>query len=386
VVWALQAIDIENVLKIATNTGTATAWIGAIRPLPSMPPPVGTAVWFKPGIGSAPGGTTFALNGFTAPVTLPDLSQVRYGDITATAWLLLFYDGTEWLVLVGSGRPPGGISYLRNNITWYVNGSIGSDTLYDGTVDGVNTPISGTHGPFATIQRAVTETKNYNLNGFDQFIRVADGSYTGPVSLGITNGTGLIQIIGNTTTPANCKISTTPSPYQSTAIGQNAGNYYVTGFRVSTSPGPSNGDPADGISVNTGNLAIDNIQFGPCVRAHICSAFNSKLAIGNSPITIEAAGNASQHLLADFSTTINVSNVTAYLPTLNILGAVTFGQFVNVGVNSSVQVTYAAINGAANVTGQKYYAWSNGVIAQGGNVNYYPGNSAGATTSGGQYV
>jgi hypothetical protein len=385
---SLQRISVENALAQCTNTGSATAWIGAIPPLPSMPPPIGTAVWFKPGLASAPGGTTFALNGFTAPVTMPDLSAIRYGDVSSTSWLLLFYDGTEWQVLVGSSRPPGGLSYLDHNITWYVNQSIGSDTNYDGTVDGVTQPISGTHGPFATIQRAVTETKKYNLNGFDQFIMVAAGAYTGMVSMGETNGTGTVHLVGNNTTPASCTLSISPSPYQQSGFSQTDGNYAISGFRISVSSGPFNGDPGDGITVSNGKLQLSNLQFGPCVRAHIAAGFNSTLTLEPGTITIEGAANATDHLLCALSSDIVVSNIVANQPSLNILGPVTFsGQFIYASNNATALVLYQSITGASNVTGQRYSAQSNAVInTNGAGANYYPGTIAGVVSSGGEYV
>src|SRR6185437_13478980 len=134
---ALQLVDVCNVFKISGNSGSASAWAGAIKALPNAgnAPPTGTMVWFQPGSPSVSGGTTFQLNNYArAPVTLSDRSQLLQGDVpSGSTWCLLFWDGTEWQLLAGSSRQPGALGVLQANANWYVNASTGSDTLYDGT-------------------------------------------------------------------------------------------------------------------------------------------------------------------------------------------------------------------------------------------------------------
>ena len=65
---------------------------------------------------------------------------------------------------------------------------------------------------FATIQHAVYIASTYNLNGSNLTINVANGSYTGPVSLPQTNGSGTITLTGNTANPSLCQVTTT-TPY-----------------------------------------------------------------------------------------------------------------------------------------------------------------------------
>ena len=74
VLKAIKLVDVLNVFKQATNGGTAAAWAMTCPTLPVMPPPVGTSVWFKPGVASVNGGTTFSLNGSAPkPVVCVDL-------------------------------------------------------------------------------------------------------------------------------------------------------------------------------------------------------------------------------------------------------------------------------------------------------------------------
>ena len=124
VLKAIKLVDVLNVFKQGTNGGTAAAWAMTCPTLPIMPPPVGTAAWFKPGVASVNGGTTFSLNGSAPkPVVCVDLSPIHIGDIVASAWLLLYFDGANWQVVAGSSRAPGMLPPLFAITNWYVNGS-----------------------------------------------------------------------------------------------------------------------------------------------------------------------------------------------------------------------------------------------------------------------
>jgi len=83
-------------------------------------------------------------------------------------------------------------------ITLYVNAATGSDTTGDGS----------SSAPYATIQKAINQIPpiiNHTVT-----INVADGTYVGFTAQGYS-GYGSISIIGNTTTPANCIISSAVS-------------------------------------------------------------------------------------------------------------------------------------------------------------------------------
>jgi hypothetical protein len=209
---------------------------------------------------------------------------------------------------------------------------------------------------------------------------VADGTYA-PVGLSPTNGSGTVNFIGNIASPANCAVAAT-NQYQCAFI-QFGGAYTYNGFRVSTG---SNG--LDGFALNGGTATLDNFRFGPCGRAHISSAWAGRLTLNNSTFTIETGANAAFHLLGSLVGTIGIPTSPPAPPALVIQGAVTFAtSFVDADTGATVQVTYSSITGAASVTGPRYSAETNGVVASGGGgASYYPGSSAGSTTSGGQYV
>ena len=190
---AVKLADVHNYFKFGTNGGSASAWSMACPTFAVMPPPAGTTVWFKPGLPSVAGGTTFSVNGSVpAPVVYNDLVGVSVGDISNTAWLLMFFDGTHWLIIAGSSRQAGTIPLLTRATDWYVNGTTGDDT-WDGSVP---THATATTGPFRTMQRAADEVVKYNQNGYNQTIHVADGVYAN-VKFKQTNGSGTVIVQGN---------------------------------------------------------------------------------------------------------------------------------------------------------------------------------------------
>jgi hypothetical protein len=380
---AIKLVDVCNVFKISGNGGSASGWIGVIPALPAAggAPPIGTMCWFQPGTPSVGGGTTFQLNGYAAaPVTLSDRSALLQGDVpSGSTWCLLFWDGTEWQLLAGSSRLPGGLGVLEADANWYVNASTGSDTLYDGTSA---TVVAGTaHGPFQTIQRAANQTLLFNMNGHNQFIHVADGSY-GPAIFYPTNGSGAVNVIGDTATPANCAVTAT-AEYAS-AFLQLGGTYLYNGFRLACA---SNGSA--GFALNGGAAQLDNLQFGPCGLAHISSSWNGQIALDSATtFTIEAGANSQFHILAVASTTIRIPTTPQNPPNLVIQGAVTFSNaFIAASTNALAEVIYTTITGGSNVAGAKYVVNTNANIASfGSGTSYYPGSTGGSTATGGQYT
>ena len=139
------------------------------------------------------------------------------------------FDGANWQVIAGSSRAPGMLPPLFAITNWYVNGTTGDDAAYDGTAA---THTSANHGPFRTIQRAADETLKYNMNGFDQFVNVADyGAGYANFDCKQTNGSGTVWFIGNEANPQNVPVTAaTPNTH---AIHQLGGFYAFKGFRLS---------------------------------------------------------------------------------------------------------------------------------------------------------
>jgi hypothetical protein len=374
----LKITDVFNHFKVGINQGNASQWSCTIPTLPIMPPPLGCAIWFEPKFASVNGGTVFSVNGSAfAPVTNADLTPIGIGDVLATGWLLLFFDGTEWMIVAGqSARVSGVLPMLKANANWYVNSGSGDDVNHDGTSPTVG---AGAIGPFRTIQRAVTETYKYNMNGYDQFINVADGAYTGQVILGQQNGAGTVHLVGNVAQPQNCAIAGNGSSH---AVSVSNSYYTVDGFRLSA---PGSGQ-LDGIIVGSAATChVTALRFGACARYHMSCMFAALgLGAGGAGIVIEGGANANAHMRCESIGSIRSDS--ANQPPLTILGAVSIGAFVSADQLSASWVPYSSITGAAFVTGQKYSATLNSTIAGGtGNINYYPGSTAGSVATGGQY-
>lgn len=372
---ALKLADVQNVLKMGTNQGTASQWSMTCPTLPTMPPPVGTALWFKPNAPSQNGGTVFSVNGSAfLPVVCCDLTPIAIGDILPTAWLLLYNDGAHWQVVVGSTRQFGAMPILTQNTDWYVNASTGNDS-YDGSLAA---PAGGTRGPFKTLQRAANEVVRYNQNGFNQYVHVADGAYAAFVALQ-TNGSGQVVFIGNEGAPENCTV--TGSAANQSAILQAGGSYVFKGFRPSATVGS-----CDGFANNGGKTTLTNMRFGICTRFHISAGFGGTVQLLGGTFTIEAGATTSAHVAASLAGQVVVDQVV--LPALNILGAVNVGRFVDAEQLGVCNLFYSAIAGKANAHGFQYAASGNGVVSSlGGGPTYFPGDlGPGPLTTGGQYI
>jgi hypothetical protein len=385
----LKIMDVNNKFKWATNIGNASQWSASIPSMPIMPPPAGTAIWFKPAYDSVKGGTVFSVNGSAfMPVMNPNLTPVDLGDVVPASVILLFFDGTEWLIIAGkpgntSGGPTSGgsIPSLQKNVNWYVNGTTGDDTNYDGTSA---TVVSAKVGPFKTIQRASDEVLKYNMNGYNQSINIADGTYTGPVSLRPLNGSGQVGIQGNTANPQNVTVQIPAGSNLYSCFFQTGGYYIYNGIRCTTGAGQ-----LDGISSNGGIAILANVRFGPCARYHISSGDSgSSMFLQGGTITIESGANAVSHMNAQLSGLLSFpAAFPSSWPSLNVLGPVSFSAgFIGALALGIAQMKYTTITGGGNISGPKWYAQANGIIdSYGGGVSYFPGTVAGSASSGGQY-
>ena len=73
-------------------------------------------------------------------------------------------------------------------------------------------------------------------------------------------------------------------------------------------------------------------------------------------------------------------------PILNTVGNLTIGTWASVGANAVIASAYQTQNLGGTVTGAKFSATLNGVINNGGGINYFPGSVAGTVATGGQVV
>lgn len=302
--------------------------------------------------------------------------------------------GTFWISLAENNvvNPDSGYSALwlpfpanlTAPVTFYVNGSTGSDTLYDGT----SATVSGSHGPWQTLQHAANVIANYSLKA-NVSVNVTNGTY-GPIILPPVTGNGIVGFVGNTATPASCLISGTN---QSAVLATGStGTYSFNGFGV-TASGAASGDGICGFAVAGGSsLALGNISFGSCVGAHISASQNgqvSNLAAGsNWTITGGCSGNSLTPGAFLYVYGGKCQNNSAGGPNITIANAVSFASsFVEAHFSGLSLLVYQSLTGAGNVTGKRYIVDTNANIATGGGgASYYPGTIAGTSSTGGQYT
>jgi hypothetical protein len=328
------------------------------------------------------GAVTINVNGVgPVPLIHGDLSPLIAWEINIGQIIDVVYDGAGNFQLL-SGGPSTTQPMLTAPRSVYVNGATGSDTAYDGS----QATISGTHGPFQTIQHALSVMTRYNLGGWSFNIYVADGTYTTTTQIlfPTPNGSGTVNLIGNSANPANVLIYNTGSGSCFLAI--KGGNYYAAGFSFrSTASAP--GDAGNGIYIANGTTwGLGNCSFGLVNGSHILSGPSSAFFIaGNTTITGGSTGGFGAHLNATINGTVLVDTATPW--NLTITAPVNLPDFVAATDGGQARPIYGTITGAGNVTGAKFVASSNGVIeTQGRGVNYLPGTTAGALLTGGQYV
>lgn len=251
---------------------------------------------------------------------------------------------------------------LSSNRTYYVR-TDGSDS---------NNGLANTSGgAFLTVQKAIDVIyATLDLGGKDVTVQVADGTYTGAVLAdGPFIGKGSVTINGNNSTPTNVVFSTTSS---SCVTAQNGAFISCTNFKVTTT--------TSGVGLlasKKGHVNFSGIDFGTCATHQIRSDdFGSVTATGNYTISGGAAThfNSVSGAIRIQLRTVTLSNTPAFY--------IAFCQTLISGLATVNGNTYSG----TGATGVRYDITTNGVVyTAGGGANYFPGNAAGTTATGGQY-
>jgi hypothetical protein len=282
-------------------------------------------------------------------------------------------DGTHFQTgtIAGAGAviPPNLVTRPTANIDIYINVSTGSDTLYDGTA----ATVSGTAGPFKTIQHGVNVAWNYAPSQYVITIHVAAGTYPESVKTPVYAGPALVIDGGNAaTTMVNSTSVNGGSGYH--VIGVNGPNTMTIQNISATCTSPSQnwagfvaGGGANLQCINTGSDVIMNVFYA-----------NGAYLNSNGHTYHGATVGGAFFLSINGNLTIN-GNQTFNNP-------ITVGASLDAYGGSIAIAAQAPCNwvNASYVTGKKYEADANGVVGAGG--TNLPGTTAGTTSTGGQYL
>jgi hypothetical protein len=111
---------------------------------------------------------------------------------------------------------------------------------------------------FLTIQKAIDTIAGLDCKTFNMTVSIADGTYTGAITLKSYLGSGTLTITGNTTTPGNVLISTT-SANAITATAAH-GTFTLTGMKLQTT---TSGHALSATGAPT-KITLTKVHFGAC--------------------------------------------------------------------------------------------------------------------------
>lgn len=236
--------------------------------------------------------------------------------------------------------------------------------------DANNGLTNSSSGAFLTIQHALDVVAALDLSIYPVYINVADGTYTGSMVVSAPFvGSGGVSIVGNVTTPANVVIN----PAGICLHVSYGGVLYVAGLKF------SGGSSSVGLYADTGGVIYvsGKIDFGACSFVHIYACVGGLVTC---PVSYNISGGAGAHYDADTSGLIKFSGGIVTVSGTPVFSAA-FACATNLGSVNAISMTYSG-----SATGARYSATCNGdIFVNGGGTNYFPGNSAGSTATGGQY-
>lgn len=224
-------------------------------------------------------------------------------------------------------------------------------------------------GAFLTIQKAVDVVCSLDMSIYQVTIQVADGTYTTPVVLKHYIGAIEPLITGNTTTPANCIISTTSANCISCNL---AGvSWSVSGLKLTTT---TSGNALN--IVNGSRLNFTNMDFGSVAGTYGTHILADRGAIVTASGNYNITGGGFAHAWPIYTGGIFITNRTITITgTPNFSGAFLYSRF---GYLEADTTTYSG-----SATGTKYNISMNAVAYTNGYT--LPGNVTIAPATGAQY-
>lgn len=432
--WNLMSVSANqsHVYTGGTSTGSANAQVVATVTPGGFSLIFGNIVTFTAGFTNT--GATTANISSTGVITIKKKSSggglvdLAAGDLTSTQVYQIIYDGVFWELYSLSFPPSSTFFQVANNLsegvpsTMRTNLGLGSAALlassavlqtannlsdlankttaqtnlgvrnvltgnatYFVSPTGNDSTGNGSSGsPWLTMQHAYNVVSgNLDLAGFAVTISVANGTYTGGVSVadelvGNTQGRSGLIFLGNTSVPDNCFINTASTNCFQAVDG---GQFTVTGFKVATAGSGANGY---GLHAYSGSsISFGALDFGACGQSHMTAGSCSFIQTTGAPYTI--SGNAITHIESAANSYIEAGVFGSN--TVTLTGPPAFsGEFLYAYRNASIY--YGSLTFVGSATGSRFTVATNGVVDTGtGTPNtYLPGNSNGTTASGGEAV
>ncbi len=249
----------------------------------------------------------------------------------------------------------------------------GNRTYYVRT-DGSNSNtglVNNAGGAFLTIQKAIDTVSMLDISIFNVTIQVGDGTYTASLLVnGPWLGSGVVTLVGNTGTPANVIVTSSTSDTLRVIRG---GTLLVSGTEFRGTGGQVLRAESNGyIEIST------SVRFGAATNSHLYAELGGVIY---SRTSYTISGGGTSHIA-----TANGGEVDVSANTVTLSGTPAFSVAYAVADRlSGIQSQLNTFSGSA--TGPRYSVNLNSVIfTNGGGANYFPGNSAGAATNGGQYA
>lgn len=309
-------------------------------------------------------------------VKTPGSQPLSGGEWNAGDIVELTYDGTNFQGSLGQRQ------LLAAAVNLYVNPSIGSDT----TLDGSSATVSGVHGPFATLTKALSVVAQYAPGTFGATINLSASTHDGGASAFASASWAHcnVTIVG---AGAGSTLLTTHSTSANLFIVNGPNNYVVHDMDVSHQGSAANGSCLGSAAAGS-SLTVYNIRYqgNSCTGGCFIANQSGVTSLGAGTITLNAnvpanyfQVNGSGSILA-FQTGLTIAaNSNAWTMANFILAA-------NAGFVDSLN--HSTFSGCGSLVGARYNI-SNGAIINtaGGGGTYFPGNSGGSggTTAGGGY-
>lgn len=298
------------------------------------------------------------------------LNGTALSSADLAGWLSLIYDGTSWRC--ANYVPSDVLQPVTANVTLYVR--------TDGN-DANNGSANNAGNAFLTIQAAYNYAlQRLSFGGFTLTIQLGNtGTYSGPVTCA---GGIVCTIKGDAAAQASYIISGVPPSALQGVINCGTGSTGLIGLKIVNSTTTTGFGSI--ISCGSGSVSMSNVTVasGTNTTGYGISCGNGTISIGTGCIFQCSCANSV--LLSEYGGLIGIGANMAVPVALSV------GQFaLSFGCGTiawSVPGYVFTGAGVAGTVGQRYSCQLNGTInTGGGGASVFPGNSAGAVSTGGQY-